>query len=328
MNPRCCSTLADLPSPPRGKEGWPWTKETKRARVELPHGRPWPLISVVTPSYNQGQFIEETIRSVLLQGYPNLEYIIIDGGSTDNTLEVLESYRPWLTYSVSEPDGGQAHGINKGLDRATGRIAAYLNSDDVYMPGALQHVGTLYAQTGFDVLVGRTKQQRRGYSVWRRSWWKKGKPFVFPFILELGCRYELSQESVFWNHSKYHALRMDESFQFCLDVWWFTRVFSGAKVLHSTRPLGYFRHHPASKSARLHELGVRESQALSSTMLPYTYRVSTHEKRKIVSSYKRASVLAQLTRLLMPWRECCFAYYHPSYLTEEPANAERFAPNL
>ncbi|MFP4107347.1 MAG: glycosyltransferase family 2 protein [Phycisphaerae bacterium] len=98
----------------------------------------------MTPSYNQGRFIEETIRSVLLQGYPNLEYIVIDGGSTDCTLEVLETYTDWIDFWVSEPDEGQSNAINKGMQRATGRIGAWLNSDDLYPPGALHAVGQYF----------------------------------------------------------------------------------------------------------------------------------------------------------------------------------------
>jgi glycosyltransferase involved in cell wall biosynthesis len=103
-------------------------------------GLPWPRISIVTPTLNQGQFIEETIRSVLLQGYPDLEYIIIDGGSTDNSVDIIKKYESWLTYWISEPDHGQSHAINKGFKRASGEIMAWLNSDDIYTPGALHAV--------------------------------------------------------------------------------------------------------------------------------------------------------------------------------------------
>src|SRR5690606_31772171 len=90
----------------------------------------WPKISIVTPSYNQGQFIEETILSILNQNYPNLEYIIIDGGSTDNTVEIIKKYEDRITYWVSEKDNGQADAINKGLEQCTGEIFNWINSDD------------------------------------------------------------------------------------------------------------------------------------------------------------------------------------------------------
>src|SRR5678815_4213173 len=92
----------------------------------LPHGKPWPRISIVTPSYGQGEFIEETILSVLNPGYPNVEHIVIDGGSKDATTEILERYRDRLAYAVSEPDRGQSHAINKGMARATGEIVTWL----------------------------------------------------------------------------------------------------------------------------------------------------------------------------------------------------------
>ena len=135
-----CPTLLDLPQPPRSKKRWPWMEESPQLADVMPGGDPWPKISIVTPSYNQGQFIEETIRSVLLQGYPNLEYIVIDGGSTDNSVEIIKKYEKWLKYWVSEPDRGQSHAINKGFKKASGEIYAWLNSDDYLLKDALSTV--------------------------------------------------------------------------------------------------------------------------------------------------------------------------------------------
>jgi len=140
----CCPPLSELPAPPRGKKGWPWTEESPQAPDVMPGGQPWPKISIVTPSYNQGRFIEETIRSVLLQGYPNLEYIVIDGGSTDSSVEIIKKYEEWLTYWVSEPDRGQSEAINKGFGKASGEIYTWLNSDDYLLGNALESIAKAY----------------------------------------------------------------------------------------------------------------------------------------------------------------------------------------
>lgn len=147
-------TLRDLPPPPAGRTGWPWTEETPPAPATLPDGAEWPRVTLVTPSYNQGRYIEETIRSVLLQGYPNLEYVVFDGGSTDETVEILRRYAPWLTHWASERDRGQTHAIAKGLDAATGELFNWINSDDQLAPGALQEVGRVWAREKPHLLVG------------------------------------------------------------------------------------------------------------------------------------------------------------------------------
>ena len=139
-------TLKDLPPAPEGKTGWPWTEQTEPLPETMPDGSDWPRISIITPSYNQGNFIEETIRSVLLQGYPNIEYIIIDGGSTDNTIEIIRKYEPWISYWVSEPDNGQTDAIQKGFDRCNGVIWNWLNSDDLLEINALQSISKVYLQ--------------------------------------------------------------------------------------------------------------------------------------------------------------------------------------
>src|SRR5437763_884238 len=117
----------------------------------------FPKITVITPSYNQGKFLEETIVSVISQGYPNLEYMLIDGGSTDNSIDIIKKYRTYFSYWISEKDSGQSEAINKGLKKATGEIISWLNSDDLYTAGCLQHVAEHFAKHREAALVhGKT----------------------------------------------------------------------------------------------------------------------------------------------------------------------------
>lgn len=150
--------LEELPAPPEGKTGWPWTEASDPQTEFRLYGSAWPKISVVTPSFNQGQFIEETIRSVLLQSYPNLELIIIDGGSTDNTQEIIKKYETWIKYWVSEPDRGQSHAINKGIGKATGEILFWLNSDDLVLPGTFALVAQVFSDNPeTKMVIGQAK---------------------------------------------------------------------------------------------------------------------------------------------------------------------------
>ncbi len=157
-----CPPVHELPAPPPGKSGWPWTEESQQLPDMAPDGSPWPKVSIVTPSYNQGQFIEESIRSVLLQGYPDLEFIIIDGGSTDDSVEIIQKYERWLTFWVSEPDRGQSHAINKGLEKCTGQLFNWQNADDVLTLNSLavtagamvSHPDAGYAH-GYRIVINR-----------------------------------------------------------------------------------------------------------------------------------------------------------------------------
>lgn len=139
-----CPFLNELPPPPPGKIGWPWTESSPVRCEELSGSQRWPRVSIITPSFNQANFLEETIRSVLLQDYPDLEYVVVDGGSTDGSAEIIDRYSPCLSYWVSELDRGQSIAINKGFAHTTGEIVAWVNSDDILLPGALLKIGRAF----------------------------------------------------------------------------------------------------------------------------------------------------------------------------------------
>lgn len=143
-----CPRISELPAPPKAKTGWPWTSESSKTEDLRPDGLPWPKISIVTPSFNQAEFLEAAIRSVLLQGYPNIEYVIIDGKSTDSSLSIIKKYESWLSYFVSEPDNGQYDAINKGFSVTDGEIMSWLNSDDMYAPNCFKIAGQVFACLG------------------------------------------------------------------------------------------------------------------------------------------------------------------------------------
>jgi glycosyltransferase involved in cell wall biosynthesis len=135
-----------------------------------------PKLTVITPSFNQGSFIERTIRSVLDQGYPNLEYVIVDAGSTDQTVEIIRRYEDRLAWWVSEPDEGQSDAINKGLQGTSGEIVAYLNSDDYFLPGAFETAVARLQQSGRTWLAGGALDVEEGNPPKRLRVWRPKPP--------------------------------------------------------------------------------------------------------------------------------------------------------
>jgi len=143
---------------------WPYTVSPADC-TEYDPSYSWPKISLVTPTYNQGDFIEECILSIVNQKYPNLEYVIIDGGSTDNTVEVIKKYQQHITYWVSEPDKGQSDAINKGLAKCTGDIFNWVNSDDHLEPNALYEIASCFMHNNVEVVAGYRRKFTREYTL-------------------------------------------------------------------------------------------------------------------------------------------------------------------
>lgn len=225
-----------------------------------------PTVSIVTPSYNYGAFLERTIRSVLDQDYPALEYIVRDGGSDDGTREILERYAPRLTNWACEPDLGQANAINRGMSHATGELMAYLNSDDLLLPGSVSYVASYFVKhPEVDVVYGhRVLIDEDDMEIGR---------WVLPRHDDalLDWVDYVPQETLFWRRRIWEAAggRMDEEFRFALD-WDLLLRFreADAKIVRIPRFLGAFRVHAAQKTtAQADELGAVEMARLRSRAL-------------------------------------------------------------
>jgi glycosyltransferase involved in cell wall biosynthesis len=247
-------TLKDLPLPPPGKSGWPWTMHSKPLPDTMPNGAEWPRLTIVTPSYNQGKFLEATIRSVLLQGYPNLEYIIIDGGSTDESVEVIKKYANYLYDWISEQDRGQADAINKGLKKSSGELLGWINSDDVYVKGAFHKIVTAF-RSNPDCIVVHGNRILINESGDVTGW--NDLPAFNPTTLV----YNVCSETAFWRRSAMEkAGLLKESLKFAIDLEFFGRLYQYGKFLKLDDYLGYFRCHAETKSSTIAQVGHEEAQ--------------------------------------------------------------------
>lgn len=223
-----------------------------------PHGAPipkpphdaerLPRISVVIPSFEQGRFLESAIRSVLLQGYPNLELMVVDGGSRDESLEVIARYRDRLDWSVSAPDRGQAHAINQGFARSSGTVLGWLNADDILLPGSLLTIGRAFAdRPHLDAVAGFRREIAADGTI--------GAPFIRdrPTAGNLRRYCCLAQETVYISRRVFSRLGgLDEDRAFALDYeYWLRMLESGFHFTLLPAYLGGLRDHPGTKRANL-----------------------------------------------------------------------------
>lgn len=277
----------------------------------------YPKITVVTPSYNQGQFLEETIQSVIGQQYPNLEYIIMDGGSTDNSVEIIKKYERHLAFWVSEKDEGQSAAINLAFARSTGDILGWLNSDDMYLPGTLAYVASKLDPGQPEMIFGNCVHidQEKGIAFGTnvRKYHEQMNLLLTDYII---------QPSSFWTRKAMHqAGSLDQSLDFGFDWEWFLRAHkAGVKFVPEDKYLSVYRIHGAHKTGvggerRLNELasihkrhaGVRYEKLFSRCC----------SRRSQIRSLKRGIGLMRLIRVQGLLLKMAFPFLFRGFTREE-----------
>lgn len=238
-------TLEDLPKAEGIKEGFPWTCGSQSSFL----ADNLPKISIVVPSFNQSKYLEETIRSILLQNYEPLELIIIDGGSTDGSVELIRKYEKFLAYWVSEPDRGQSHAINKGFEKATGDLIGWQNSDDFYLSNCFQRVARTYMlDMAADVFYG--------------DWNTAGETSQVEMCLTAPSEFSpdlmppytcITSQATFYSKSIFAAGQyIREDLVVCMDVEFFWRLaLAKYRFMHVAETLGTIRLYADTKTAKM-----------------------------------------------------------------------------
>ncbi len=215
-----------------------------------------PRISIVTPSYSQAMYLEQTLMSVLGQGYPNLEYIVIDGGSTDGSVDIIRRYADRLAYWQSQKDGGQADAVNQGLRRCTGDLCGYLNSDDKLVEGSLWKIAYLARQyPDCDVFFGANHIFFEPHG---------GVIYQCPRPWRIGGISGFLQEATFWRRSVHDAIGyFDASLQFALCYDFFTKAMVSRRCLYHSEPMSIIRCHPLTKTATMGDVAVSDIRRIA-----------------------------------------------------------------
>jgi GT2 family glycosyltransferase len=271
------------------------------------------LVSIVTPSYNQASYLEQTIRSVLEQDYPRIEYVVVDGASTDNSFEIIKRYNDRLAYWISEKDSGQAEAINKGFTRANGDILGWLNSDDYYLPGTVSAVVKCFEENPDAVMIYGDMMAVDGM----------GQTInVLKYrqlsLQDLLCFQIIGQPSVFFRRSALEKTGLlDTSFHFMLDHHLWIRLTQQGRILHVPRVWSAARYHPQAKNrAKAAEFGREAFRVLdwAKTQPSLTEALSGIERRALASAnrYDARYLLdgGQPVAALGAWSRALFI--HPS----------------
>ena len=261
-----------------------------------------PKITVVTPSYNQSAYLEATLRSVLDQGYPNLEYIVMDGGSTDGSEEIIKKFADRLAYWESGRDEGHADAVNRGFARSSGEILAFVNSDDLLLPGALGKVGRWFCShpeeewlVGGTVNIGPDGRPVRGRRIKAVCCSLSGR-ITFASLLYFGCGF--SQPASFWRREAFFAVGgLDTSCRFSFDYDFFLKLASRRPSGHINDYLACFRCHPAAKTSTLQDVRRADDERLFRKYGRY-HKSAIDRKVLYVQYALRCGARRQYSRLL------------------------------
>ncbi len=241
-----CPAITELPKPPANQTGWPWTEESERVPDSMPDGRPWPKISVVTPHLNQRPFIEEMIRSILLQGYPDIEHLVIDGGSTDGSLELIAQYSSWVK-CVVEKGEGQSAALNRGFRLATGDLIGWQNSDDFYGPDAFRQAALAAAEHPDCAIFNGMVRGFQGHES-RPPWiFENCNEFSQEKLLKEVC---VMNQSMFLRRGVFErGVFLRDDLHFAMDQEFFWRLsLEGFRYHMVPSMIGYYRQHENAKS--------------------------------------------------------------------------------
>lgn len=222
------------------------------------------MISIIVPSYNQGKFIGETIQSIVGQNYPNLECIVMDGGSTDETVDVLKSFGDRISW-VSKKDNGQTDAINKGIAKSKGEIIAYLNSDDVYLPNTLNTIAEYFMEhpqvewlTGDYFIIDENGKKIQSYVQWYKTFLRQT-----PAISTLSVANYIIQPSTFWRRSLHKKIGyFDEGLLYCMDFDFWMRAIQRSKPAILPNHFSLFRIHGGSKGGKQYEKQFKEEHVV------------------------------------------------------------------
>lgn len=269
------------------KSGWPWQGGVPDQIYQSRNT--WPKISVVVPSYNQGRFIEKTICSIYQQNYPNLELIVIDGGSTDDTLNIIYKYEGYIDFWISEEDSGQANAINKGFQRATGDILYWINSDDYLLPNALFHVGSFDWKPEIGAIVGTGHkvdlQDRIQYTP------KVPELSYHAFLHWVGYGNFMQPACFFSARAWRECGPLNEKLDFCLDVDLWLKISQKYNFVKIEQDLAHAYIHPNAKTT-----AERERSKAETALLVATYQGGFEAARQFL--YEEADQLSSLKKLI------------------------------